>query len=58
MARTKENTRQGIVSLPVIALTTLSFALGCSEFIVVGILPDIAGSLAVDITLEIGRAHV
>ena len=51
MARTKENTRQGIVSLPVIALTTLSFALGCSEFIVVGILPDIAGSLAVDITL-------
>lgn len=51
MARTKENTRQSIVSLPVIALTTLSFALGCSEFIVVGILPDIAGSLAVDITL-------
>ncbi len=44
-------TKRGILSIPVIALVALSFALGCSEFIVVGILPEIAGSLAVEITL-------
>ncbi len=44
-------TKRGILSIPVVALVALSFALGCSEFIVVGILPEIAGSLAVEITL-------
>lgn len=44
-------TKRGILSVPVVALVALSFALGCSEFIVVGILPEIAGSLAVEITL-------
>lgn len=44
-------TKHGILSIPVVALVALSFALGCSEFIVVGILPEIAGSLAVEITL-------
>lgn len=43
--------QQDILSVQVIALVTLSFALGCSEFVVVGILPDIAGSLAVELTL-------
>ncbi len=51
MASSKGNIGRGILSLPVIALTVLSFALGCSEFIVVGILPDIADSLSVEITL-------
>lgn len=43
--------KQGVLSVQVVALVALSFALGCSEFVVVGILPDIAGSLAVELTL-------
>lgn len=39
--------RNGFFNLPVIVLISLSFMLGMSEFIVVGILPDIAAGLKV-----------
>ena len=45
-----ENTTQrdgGFFNLPVVTLIALSFALGMSEFIMVGILPDIATGLKV-----------
>lgn len=38
-------------SLPVITLVLLSFCLGTSEFIVIGILPDISSGLNVSITM-------
>ncbi|MBM6829032.1 MFS transporter [Anaerotignum lactatifermentans] len=42
--------KEKIFTLPVIGLILLSFALGTSEFIVVGILPDISGGLGVSLT--------
>ena len=39
--------RNGFFNLPVIVLISLSFMLGMSEFIVVGVLPDIAAGLKV-----------
>ncbi len=42
--------KEKIFTLPVIALILLSFALGTSEFIVVGILPDISQGLSVSLT--------
>lgn len=42
--------KEKIFTLPVIALILLSFALGSSEFIVVGILPDISQGLSVSLT--------
>lgn len=42
--------RERVFTMPVIALILLSFVLGTSEFIVVGILPDIAEGLAVSLT--------
>ncbi|MDY5051708.1 MAG: MFS transporter, partial [Candidatus Mucispirillum faecigallinarum] len=38
-------------SLPVITLVLLSFCLGTSEFIVIGILPDISSGLNVSLTM-------
>lgn len=38
-------------TLPVITLILLSFCLGTSEFIIVGILPDISTGLNVSITM-------
>ena len=40
-------TRRRFFTPPVITLIALSFLLGLSEFIVVGILPDIAGGIHV-----------
>lgn len=48
-APTSERAAGSAFSVPIIALTTLSFALGCSEYMVVGILPTIAAGLQVDI---------
>lgn len=42
--------KEKIFTLPVIGLILLSFALGTSEFIVVGILPDISQGLGVSLT--------
>lgn len=42
--------KEKIFTLPVIGLILLSFALGTSEFIVVGILPDISEGLGVSLT--------
>ena len=42
--------KERVFTLPVIALILLSFALGTSEFIVVGILPDISQGLSVSLT--------
>ena len=39
--------KERFFNLPVIVLISLSFMLGMSEFIVVGVLPDIAAGLKV-----------
>ena len=45
---TMQHTRAtGFVSLPVLLLVALGFVLGCSEFIILGVEPDIAASLNV-----------
>ena len=41
--------KAGPVNLPVLVLTALSFVLGTCEFIIVGILPEIAGGLNVSL---------
>ena len=41
--------KSGVLSFPVVLLFLLSFFLGTSEFIVVGILPEIADSLGVSL---------
>lgn len=47
--KTRHNGKR-FFTLPVITLILMSFMLGTSEFIVVGILPDIAGSLNTQLT--------
>lgn len=42
--------KEKVFTMPVIALILLSFALGTSEFIIVGILPDISEGLSVSLT--------
>ena len=42
--------KEKVFTMPVIALILLSFALGTSEFIIVGILPDISEGLSVFLT--------
>ena len=42
--------KEKVFTLPVIALIALSFVLGTSEFIVVGVLPEIAQGLSVPLT--------
>lgn len=49
--RSSQTSRQGLFTLPVITLVALSFALGVSEFIVVGILPEISAGLHVSLTV-------
>ena len=47
-----------LFTLPVVALIFLSFVMGTSEFIVMGILPDIASGLGVEYTLVGGLVSV
>lgn len=50
--------KEKVFTLPVIALILLSFALGTGEFIIVGILPDIAKGLDVSLTKAGGLVSV
>ena len=47
--------KERFFNLPVIVLISLSFMLGMSEFIVVGILPDIAAGLKVSEVCRFSR---
>lgn len=49
--RSSQTSRQRLFTLPVVALVALSFALGMSEFIVVGILPEIGAGLHASLTV-------